>query len=107
MVMIRGNYGDTLAPGFREIFFQKFGERPSQYTDIYNVESSTRQYEDDSFVSGFGTIPLKSEGVEMDSDDVIQGFDKAKRCFNGCFFSGCVCGCFICTHNNSFSYSIN
>ena len=76
MVMSRGNFGDLLAPGFREIFFQKFGERPPEYTEIFNMLTSTRQYEDDSYVSGFGTIPLKSEGVEMDSDDVIQGFDE-------------------------------
>lgn len=76
MTMVRGNFGDLLAPGFREIFFQKFGERPPEYTELFNVLSSNRQYEDDSYISGFGLIPKKNEGVEMASDDVIQGFDK-------------------------------
>ena len=76
MPMQRPNFGDLLAPGFREIFFMKFGEKPSQYSELFNMETSTRQYEDDSYVSGFGLIPTKDEGVEMDSDEVIQGFDK-------------------------------
>ena len=76
MAIHRGNLGDLLSPGFREIFFQKFGERPPQYSELFNIESSKRKYEDDSYVSGFGLIPKKSEGVEMSPDDVIQGFDK-------------------------------
>lgn len=72
----RGNFGDLLAPGFRMIFFDNLGRKESQYTTLYNMLTSSRQYEDDSYVSGFGFIPLKSEGVEMDSDEVIQGFDK-------------------------------
>ena len=76
MAMNRGNFGDLLAPGFRMIFFDNLGRKESQYTQLYNMQTSSRQYEDDSFVTGFGMIPLKSEGVEMDSDEVIQGFDK-------------------------------
>lgn len=76
MAMTRGNFGDLLAPGFRKIFFQGFGERPPQYTGLFNIETTERQYEDDSYISGFGLIPKKSEGVEMDTDAAIQGFDK-------------------------------
>lgn len=76
MPIQRPNFGDLLAPGFREIFFQKFGERPPEYTEIFNSLTSKRQYEDDSYISGFGLVPLKDEGVEMDSDEIIQGFDK-------------------------------
>lgn len=74
MTMVRGNFGDLLAPGFRKIFMQEFEEYPSEYEQLFNINTSNRQYEDDSFVSGFGLIPKKSEGVEMDSDDILQGF---------------------------------
>lgn len=73
--MQRGSFGDLLMPGFREIFFQKFGERPPEYTDIFNIKTSSRQYEDDSFVSGFGLVPKKTEGQSSSMDNVIQGFD--------------------------------
>lgn len=77
MAIQRANNGDLLAPGFREIFFQKFGERPPQYTELFNIEKEdNRQYVDDSYMSEFGLIPTKDEGVEMDSDEIIQGFDK-------------------------------
>jgi phage major head subunit gpT-like protein len=74
--MVRGNFADLYAPGFRKIFFQKFGERSPEYTEIFNINSSKRQYEDDSYVSGFGLVPVKTEGATVTYDDAIQGFDK-------------------------------
>lgn len=76
MTMVRQNFGDLLAPGFREIFFQKFSERAPEYSEIFNIHSSMRQYEDDSYVAGFGLVPLKGEGNPVGYDDPIQGFDK-------------------------------
>lgn len=76
MTAIRPNYGDLLAPGFREIFFNKFNSYPDEYTKIFNILTSERQYEDDSSISGFGTVPQKNEGEAITYDDPIQGFDK-------------------------------
>jgi phage major head subunit gpT-like protein len=76
MVAIRANFGDLLAPGFREIFFNRFNLNPDEYTKIFNVVNSSRQYEDDSSISGFGTVPEKSEGGGITYDDPIQGYDK-------------------------------
>lgn len=78
MTMLRGNFGDLLAPGFLEIYNSAldFGEYGPEYPALFNVKSSTRQYEDTSYVSGFGTVPNKSEGVAVDFDDIIQGLDK-------------------------------
>jgi len=76
MSVIRSNFGDLLAPGMRQIFFDTFGEKPAQYTNIFNMQSSNRQYEDDSYVTGFGLLAEKSEGAGVTYDDPIQGFDK-------------------------------
>lgn len=76
MTMQRANLGDLLAPGFREIFFQRFGERPPEYSEIFNMKTSKRQYEDDSYTTGFGTVPIKTEGASVTYDDIIQGFDR-------------------------------
>lgn len=76
MTSIRANFGDLLAPGFREIFMDKFGSYPDEYTKIFNVLSSKRQYEDDSSVSGFGLVPLKTESGGITYDDPIQGYNK-------------------------------
>ena len=76
MTALRANFGDTLAPGFREIFFDKFKSYPDEYKEIVNVLTSTRQYEDDSSVSGFGLVPQKNEGSGITYDDPIQGYNK-------------------------------
>jgi len=78
MTMLRGNFGDLLAPGFREIFFGEFGfgSVPEQWPMLFNKLTSERQYEDDSYVAGFGTIPTKTEGAAVTFDNPVQGFDK-------------------------------
>jgi phage major head subunit gpT-like protein len=76
-VALRANFGDLLAPGFRMIFDKDmFGGYPPEYTSIFNIVSSSRQYEDDSSISGLGTIPEKEEGVGITYDSPIQGYNK-------------------------------
>ena len=76
MTALRANFGPLLAPGLREVFFDKFDSYPSEYKDLFNVESSTRKYEDDQGVSGFGLVPEKPEGVGIIYDDPILGYPK-------------------------------
>lgn len=54
----------------------KFKSYPDEYTKLFNVLSSERQYEEDSSISGFGLVPEKAEGVGIFYDDPIQGYDK-------------------------------
>lgn len=75
MTMVRASFGDLLAPGFREIFFNKFNEYPAEYEQIFNLLTSSHQYEKDSYVSGFGLVPKKTEGASSTYDDPIQGLD--------------------------------
>lgn len=76
MTALRANFGPLLAPGLREIFFGKFDSYPTQYADLFNVETSTRKYEDDYGLSGFGLVPEKPEGVGIIYDDPIPGYSK-------------------------------
>lgn len=76
MPTMRANFGPLLAPGLREVFFDKFDSYPAQYTDLFNVEKSERKYEDDYGVSGFGLVPVKDEGVGVIYDDPISGYTK-------------------------------
>ncbi|TAL13925.1 hypothetical protein EPN95_04530 [Patescibacteria group bacterium] len=70
------NFADLLAPGFRAIFLDKFGQYPEEYSKAFNVLSSTKNYEEDSFVSGFGLAPIKRQGESISYADPKQGFDK-------------------------------
>ncbi len=75
MTMMRSAFGDLLAPGFREIFFNKFNEYPSGIEQIFNMNGSEQESEKDSYVSGFGLVPKKTEGASVTYDDVVQGID--------------------------------
>lgn len=70
----RANFGDLLEPGFREIFFNQFAELPTVYDKIFKVNSSSKQQEYDSSVSGFGQLVETSEGAPLTYEDPIQGY---------------------------------
>ena len=74
MSTLRGNFGDLLAPGIRKIIFGKYAEKPEEFSKIFNVGTSKRQYEQDTQVSGFGHVPIKPEGVATAYDDPAQGY---------------------------------
>lgn len=76
MTMLRGNFADILAPGFDTIFFDNFEAVGEQWPGLFKRKTSTKQYEDISFIAPFGTIPTKTEGAAVTYDDPIQGFDK-------------------------------
>lgn len=70
------NFADLLAPGFRSIFMDKFAQYPEEYSQVFNVLSSNRNFEDDSYISGFGLAPIKRQGESISFADPKQGFDQ-------------------------------
>jgi len=73
--MLRANFTDFTAPGLREAFFDAFGRKETVYDKVYNLGSSTRKSETDSYFTGFGIMPSKGEGVDITYDDAAQGYD--------------------------------
>ena len=73
----RANFGDLLEPGFREIFFNQFSALPTVYDKIFKVNSSSKQQEYDSSVSGFGQLVETTEGAPITYEDQIQGYDSS------------------------------
>lgn len=49
---------------------------PNEYERVANVSDSTKSAEKDSYESGFGAMPVKSEGQAATYDTVIPGIDK-------------------------------
>ena len=76
MTAARASFADLLKPGFHDIFMERYKKYPPEFPKIANELTSNRQYEDDSYVSGFGTAPEKVEGVSVTFDDPYQGYDK-------------------------------
>ena len=76
MTAVRGAFSYLLAPGFRKIFFDSWKARPEEYAKIFNVNSSTRAYEEDFPMSGFGGFVDLTEGGAITYTDAQQGVQK-------------------------------
>lgn len=75
MAAYRSNFGDLLAPGFREIFDDRYQKLPEVFPQIFTVESSDKQSEKDSAISGFGYFPQTDEGGSIVYEDPVQMYD--------------------------------
>lgn len=73
-VINTGSHPKLLWPGINAIWGQTYDSHPTEYTDLYDVESSSRAYEQDVQVTGFGLAPVKSQGGPMSYDSEMQGF---------------------------------
>ena len=75
MAANRANFADLLTPGFRKIFDDAFNEVPMVMDSIFHVETSSKDTEKDSGVTGFGLAQVTAEGAPIDYEDPIQMYD--------------------------------
>lgn len=73
-VINTGSHPKLLWPGIREIWGQTYDQHQTEYTDLYEVRNSTRAYEQDVQVTGFGLAPVKSQGAAVSYDSEAQGW---------------------------------
>jgi len=71
----RSTFGDLLEPGMRKVFFDVYKALPQKYAMIFNVQSSIKQDETDTGVSGFGLFDNISEGHPLTYEDPVEGYD--------------------------------
>jgi hypothetical protein len=68
-----GSHPKLLWPGVHAIWGQVYNEHVTEYTDLYDVETSDRAYEEDVQVTGFGLASVKPEGQSGTYDSEVQG----------------------------------
>jgi len=73
-IMTTGGFAKLLTPGIKKIYGDKYNKHKTEYTDIFNKETSTRAYEEYQGLSGFGLAQRKSEGQPIAMDSMKQGF---------------------------------
>jgi phage major head subunit gpT-like protein len=71
----KSNFGDILEPGFRKIFNDNFKETERVFTQLFRVNTSEKQDEKDSAVSGFGQLAVKPAGQPIQYEDPLQMYD--------------------------------
>ena len=72
-VITTGNHPKALWPGIKAIWGRQYDEHQTEYTDLFEVDSSTQAYEEDFEVTGFGLAPMKPEGTSVAFDSETQG----------------------------------
>ena len=68
-----GSHPKALWPGIHAFWGQMYNQNPTEYTDLYDVDTSGQAYEEDVQVTGFGLAPAKAEGATVSYDSEIQG----------------------------------
>lgn len=68
-----GQFAQLLVPGLYEIIFEDLSMHGEEYPAVFNVTSSSKNYEEDQLIAGLGTVPTKPEGEPLKLDQPIQG----------------------------------
>ena len=73
-VITTGSFAKDLVPGVKTWYNTKYKEYPIEYLDIFEKNVSTRAFEEEVGVTGFGLAQVKTEGAGIVYDDQSQGF---------------------------------
>jgi hypothetical protein len=73
-VITTGSHPKALWPGVHAFWGQTYNAHETEYTDLYDVLGSTRAYEEDVQLTGFGLAPVKPEGASLSYDSEVQGY---------------------------------
>lgn len=73
-VITTGSIAKLLWPGLDEIWGKDYRDLPMLYKDLFDTSTSTKNYEEDVLVPGFGLAPIKPEGSAILYDSTQQGF---------------------------------
>jgi hypothetical protein len=74
MAISRAQLAKELEPGLNALFGMNYDEYDREYEDIFIIEDSSRAFEEEVLVSGFGSAPVKSEGQSVQFDNASESF---------------------------------
>ena len=72
-VISTSNQPKLLWPGIKGIWGQSYAEHTTEYTDLYDVYSSDKAYEEYVQITGSGVAPVKAQGAPATYDTETQG----------------------------------
>lgn len=65
---------ELLEPGLRAIYGESYNDYPEEYTEAFEVDSSSKHQEEDFSLSGFGLAQQKNEGQNVYFDEMYKGY---------------------------------
>jgi phage major head subunit gpT-like protein len=79
-MLVRGQFSDfyldTMKPALKALIWNEYNQRPAQWSQIFDVQTSNRSIEQTSQLSGVGLFRSITEGGAVTYDSPVQGFDK-------------------------------
>ena len=72
MAMHRAQFAKMLEPGLNTLFGLEYDQYPEEYKPVFAANTSTRAYEEDVLLEGFGNAPVKNEGASISYDSASQ-----------------------------------
>lgn len=72
MAISRSQLVKELEPGLNALFGLEYNSYDNEHTEIYDVESSDRAFEEEVMLSGFAEAPVKSEGAGVAYDNAQE-----------------------------------
>lgn len=73
-VINTGTHPKLLWPGIHTVWGQVYDAHPTEYTDLFEVLNSSKAYEQDVEVTGFGLATVKGQGAPVQYDSEQQGW---------------------------------
>lgn len=67
-------FAKALWPGINKWYGEVYNEWPEEYVDLFDVQTSSKAYEEDVGISGFGLAQQKAEGDGVQYDSAKQAF---------------------------------
>ena len=72
-VISTSNHPKLLWPGVKGIWGSAYNEHSTEYTDLYDTDTSDKAYEEFVQVTGYGLAPVKAQGAAAVYDTETQG----------------------------------
>ena len=73
-VINTGTHPKLLWPGIHATWGQLYEAHPAEYPDLFTMDNSTKAYEQDVQITGFGLATVKGQGAALAFDGEEQGF---------------------------------
>lgn len=73
-VIMTSNHPKALWPGVKAWWGKAYNDHATEYTDLFDTQTSDKAYEEDVQNTGFGLAQVKAQGAAVTYDSEIQGF---------------------------------
>lgn len=74
MAISRAQLAKELEPGLNSLFGLSYDEYNNEYEEIFSIEDSSRAFEEEVLITGFGSAPTKTEGQGVVFDNASESW---------------------------------